>query len=209
MTQRIALLIAAGLTAFCLVVAGGLSMALMQPSAPPVALDAPPPAPAVDLVSSTAGGGAAPALAPEQEAVYQQALQEARAQLDEANRRLAAANEQLRLAQQPPSPTPVPADPPSPTAAQAPAPPVSPDRAALIAQTVAGSAVLNGTPGLVLFQGTAAYEVQFDRGAVYVDAASGGILYNGLAAAVTAPPPAPAPARVQTHEDDEHEGGDD
>jgi uncharacterized membrane protein YkoI len=195
MTQRSALFIAAGLTAFVLVVLGGLDTALAPP--PPVPLIAPT-APA----DPTTGANSA---APFPQAVYQQALQEARAQLDEANRRLALANEQLHQAQAPSAPLP-----PAATATPAPpAYPVSPLAAAQAALALAPGATLITRPDLVSYQGTAAYEVRLDRGTVYIDAASGQILYNGLAPAIQAPAPGAAQARGDyEHENDEDDGDD-
>lgn len=57
--------------------------------------------------------------------------------------------------------------------------PVSADQAAGIALGSAVGASLLQQPRLVNFQGVAAYEVQLDRGVVYVDASSGQVLYNG------------------------------
>lgn len=219
MTQRTALLIAAGLTAFFLIAVGGLSAYLLQLQAAPGLASTSSPAPIVaELVPAGSGGEAAgPTLSPDQAAVYQQALQEARARLEEANARLAAANDQIRLAQEqaaPPTALPAPpptapaADPAPPTAPPAdPAPPllISPDRAALVALSVAPNATLSGMPDLVSYKGRTAYEVVLDRGSVYVDAVSGRILYNGVA-----PAPAAAPPAVGRTDGAEHESeGDD
>ncbi len=215
MTQRTALLIAAGLTAFFLIAVGGLSTYLLQPQAAPGLASIPPTAVVAELVPSGSGAEVAgPTLSPDQAAVYQQALQEARARLEDANARLAAANDQIRLAQEqaapptapaadPAPPTAPAADPAPPTAPPADPPPpllISPDRAALVALSVAPNATLSGVPDLVSYKGRTAYEVVLDRGSVYVDAISGRILYNGVAPAPAAAPPAAGRGEAEEHE---------
>lgn len=61
------------------------------------------------------------------------------------------------------------------------------DEAAQIAQKLAPTAKLQGTPELVNFQGTVAYEVLLDQGKVYVDANNGKVLSTGLAVATVGP----------------------
>ncbi len=81
-------------------------------------------------------------------------------------------------------PTEMPAaqDPPAsaPTPEPAPSYAVTPDDAAAIALSVAPRASLLAAPQLVDFAGTVAYEVQTDRGTLYVDASTGSVLYNGV-----------------------------
>jgi hypothetical protein len=67
-------------------------------------------------------------------------------------------------------------------------------RAALLA--VPG-ARLTRPPELVNYEGTPAYEVLFDQGPVYVDAAIGQVLYNG-----------PAVAAMTARGDDDHDGSE-
>jgi hypothetical protein len=198
MNQRTALLLSAGLTAFILVVLGGLAATLLQPPAPATS----------DPAGAPVAAAPAPALDPAREAAYQQALADAQAQLTEANRRLEEANAQLAAAAVPPPvvppPAPVPADPPA-----APTYPVSADVAGQIALVAAPGATLQAGPGLVLYQNTPAYEVQLDQGRVYVDATTGRVLYNGVAAA-TAPAPSLSTSRsYEPHENEEIEGNDD
>jgi uncharacterized membrane protein YkoI len=165
MTQRTILLIAAGLTAFVLVLLGGLATYLTQPAAPPVF-----------AVAAGEPGPAGPAaLAPEREAAYQQALREAQARLEEANYRLAQAAT-------PPAAGPTAAPTAAPTAPPAPTYAVSADQAVQTALGSAPGAVLVDSPELVRYQDRVAYEVLLDRGPVYVDATSGQVLYNGAAA---------------------------
>jgi uncharacterized membrane protein YkoI len=98
---------------------------------------------------------------------------------------------------------------PQPTAAPAPAAPlapaaptyaVAPDMAVTIALGAAPGATLTRQPDLVSFQGTVAYEVLLDRGAVYVDANSGQVLYNGAAVSASS-------GGHGEHESGDHEGG--
>jgi hypothetical protein len=90
MTQRVALLIAAALTGFVLVLAGTLAATVMQPSPPPAVV-----APPIDPAPPASEGAATTDAFAAREAAYQQALDQARAQIVEANRRLEQANAQL------------------------------------------------------------------------------------------------------------------
>jgi uncharacterized membrane protein YkoI len=160
MNQRTALTIAAALTAFLLVVIGGLASRLT--STPDVT-----PAAAAQIDPATE------ALIQEREAAYRQALAEANARLEEANRQIAAANQRL----QEPSISP---DTGAAVAAPAPAYAVSVEQAQTIAQGAAGDVLSSRAAELVSFQGTPAYEVGFGSGLIYVDAQSGAVLYNGV-----------------------------
>lgn len=212
MIHRVALLGAAGLTAFTLAVAAGVLAHVAQPERMAVVVDAQ----VVDaeVSEATPEATAEPsiqALLQEREADYRQRLEQANEQLRRAAQQqetLQQSNEQLReLAQRQappgmeqgrpalPVPAPVagpvlmqapprPAPPqPQPQAPSSPRYPVSPDAAANVAVAAVRGARLNGTPDLVEFQGVAAYEVPLDRGNVYVDATSGKVLYDGAAAA--------------------------
>ncbi len=64
---------------------------------------------------------------------------------------------------------------------------MSAERAALIALDATVGARLQQTPVLVRFEGVAAYEVQLDRGTIYVDAQTGAILYNSIGLEQPAP----------------------
>jgi hypothetical protein len=188
MTQRTTLLAAAGLTAFVLVLLGGLAVYLTQPAAP------------ASVPAAGAGNGPATpaALAPDREAAYQAALQEAQVRLTEANRRLAEA------AASRPAPVLRPPPPAAPTPPAARAYAVSADQALLVALGSAPGAAPNAPPELVRYQDRVAYEVRLDQGPIYVDATSGQVLYNGAAGSVLAAAGgsvAPAP----TGHDDEHE----
>ena len=99
-----------------------------------------------------------------------------------------------------PLPTP-PAPPPTP-----PHYAVSAERAAQVALAAAPGRRLAGSPDLVRYQGSVAYEIPLDRGTVYVDANTGQVLYNGARAVV---PPAGAPAPPGEYDDDDYEPGGD
>jgi hypothetical protein len=175
MNQRTMFLVAAGITAFVLVLAGGFAAYITHPAASTAAV-ASATSSAPQLTTTDAGQSVAEqSAAAESVAAYQQQLQEARAQLEEANRRLSKAYSE--------QPTQVPAQ------ASAQATPVvqsvnaiiTPDQAAFIGIAAAPGARLLRAPELVNFQGTRAYEMQFDGGAVYIDAISGGELSNTVA----------------------------
>jgi D-alanyl-D-alanine carboxypeptidase len=63
---------------------------------------------------------------------------------------------------------------------------LSPAQAAQIASNAVPGATLTNTPDLVSFQGTVAYEVILNQGTIYVDANTGQVLYNGVAASGSA-----------------------
>ncbi len=206
MNQRSALLIAAALTAFLLVLAGGLASRLSSDvgamDVTPTAITTLEPSPLVSLDPSVE------ALIQEREAAYQQALDEANAQLEVANAQIAQANEQIgsleqsrqeiadqaaqavAVASRPvvvapavapavvvPTAVILPTDVPAPTYA------VSGDQARDIALGVADAgATLLKTPELVSYQGVPAYEVTLDKGMVYVDAQTAAVLFNSAVA---------------------------
>jgi uncharacterized membrane protein YkoI len=174
MKQHTLLGIAAALTAFVLVVIGALVGQVSQTGAP---------TPTDTVIVPTAAPVSAPvaldptveALIREREAAYQQALAEANRRLAEANRHLEAANRQI--AQQTNQQQSAPAQPTY---------PISTEQAQTIALSLANGATLTKPAELVRYQGTPAYEVIFDRGAVYVDAQSGAV----IASTLTQPQPA-------------------
>lgn len=196
MKQSTLLGIAAALTAFVLVLVGALAGRLTQTSASasPTVVEA-----------TTAPTEAAVALDPtvealirEREAAYQQALNQANQQITEANRRLEEANRRIteQAAQQ--AAQPAAAQQPNHVASApgqtAPAYPIAAEQAQTIALSLAQGATLTRPAELVLYQGTPAYEIIFDTGAVYVDAQNGAVLANTLVqpAAFPAQPVAPA-----------------
>ncbi|MHC1740690.1 MAG: PepSY domain-containing protein [Anaerolineaceae bacterium] len=98
------------------------------------------------------------------DAAYQNALNQANQTINQANAQII--NLQNQLQQQAATPT---------TVSYA----ILPDQAAAIASKITGRVVQN-TPRLVSYNGTAAYEVVFQGGIVYVDANTGSVLYNGI-----------------------------
>jgi uncharacterized membrane protein YkoI len=187
------LFIAATLTAFMLVVIGGVVSRISTTSSPE-------PVPTEIVVEMTPIS--VPALDPTAEALLREREAAYQAALAEANRRLAEANQQLNTAQRelnemsaqvsvpapaapapaapaPAAPAPAPAA-PAPAAPPAPVYAVSPEQAQAIAQANAQGATLIRAPELVSLQGVPAYEVVFDRGAIYVDAQTGAILANTI-----------------------------
>ncbi|MBO9316756.1 MAG: PepSY domain-containing protein, partial [Chloroflexus sp.] len=191
--NRTMLFIAATLTAFMLVVIGGVVSRISTTSSPE-------PVPTEIVVEMTPIS--VPALDPTAEALLREREAAYQAALAEANRRLAEANQQLNTAQRelnemsaqvsvpapaapapaapaPAAPAPAPAA-PAPAAPPAPVYAVSPEQAQAIAQANAQGATLIRAPELVSLQGVPAYEVVFDRGAIYVDAQTGAILANTI-----------------------------
>lgn len=194
MTQRIALLMAAALTAFLVVAGAALGASLARPAAPPAT------APAPVTASDPLADPAVQAVLQDREASYRQLV-------EEANRRLEQANAQLQAT---PPPAPTAPSPPPPAAPAAPEPPISVVAASAIALSVAPGAQLTARPETVSFEGTLAYEVRLDQGLVYVDANTGRVLYNGATAPVTARASSPAvPAAPAAPRQDSEETNDD
>lgn len=177
MRQRTALVIAAALTAFVLVLVGGLASRISQlTETQPAASVAAAPTDAPITLDPTAQ-----ALLQEREAAYQQALAEANSRIEQANAQLAQANTQLAQA-------------PAVAAPSASSYAVSAEQAQQIALGAAPGAALSKPAELVLYQDRPSYEVTLDRGLVYVDAQSGAILANGAAAPAAQGPITPEQA---------------
>jgi uncharacterized membrane protein YkoI len=121
---------------------------------------------------------ASPAVSPDvvqayqkREAQYNQLIQQANQQLEQANKEMQTLQSQVaELKQQEQQAAAQPAI----------AAAISPDQANQIAQQAAdpGEKLLKNAD-LVSFQGKTAYEVDFEKGAVYIDAQSGDVLFNG------------------------------
>ena len=174
MTYRSILLLAAGLTGFVIVVVAGLGFLFAQTPPPaPAAAPADPPTAAPVAVLDAAG-----LVALQQQAAYAQATVVAQ-------------------------PTPVPPTAVPPPTAAAPVYPITADAAGRIARAAHPTAALARPPALVSYQGTVAYEVALDAGMVYVDATTGRIVYDGVAAQAG---PAPNPRR---RENEQSSGGGD
>ncbi len=162
MTQKTTLLISALLTAFVLVIGGGVMARVSQVDTASAASVPAPTASTVDVNAQV-------------QQLIQQRDAEYRKLIDEANRRLQAMNQQQITAAQT---APVAAQP---ARAQSAAPQfaVSADMAASTAAQAAGGAPITRAPELVRFEGNVAYEVLFAKGAIYVDANTGQVLFNG------------------------------
>lgn len=151
MNQKYILVLAAGITAFVLVIGGAIIGQAAQP----------------DQVTLTPDAVEIQNLYAQREAEYQ-------ARLEEANAALSAAYAQQETAVQSGNQV------QSPAAASVPAT-ISPQDALLVAATLVPRAQLLSSPELVNYQGTVAYEVILDAGVIYVDANTGAVLYNGTA----------------------------
>jgi len=157
MKHKVALIVAASLTAFLLVFGGAIAGRLTQAKAISSA-----PAPTADEIQS---------LYAQREAQYQ-------ARLDEANQALNDAYAQLDAVKSANVSASV-VDPSQGTANSTVN--LSPQDAMLIAFLANPQSRIVRMPDLVNFQGTVAYEVTLDQGVVYIDANDGTVLYNGAA----------------------------
>lgn len=201
MTQRIAIVISAVLTAFLLVVGGSVIARVSsspQPAATqPVITPAPTSAPTPDINAQVE------ALVQERETQYRALIQQANDRLQAAYDEQAAA--QAAANQAAARTTTVAARPAVPAAqpAAAPAVAVSADAAAGIATKVAGgNKTIVLAPELVLFQGRVAYEVVFKHGRIYVDANNGQVLFNGTVNRASNQTASSAPPEGGEHDDD-------
>ncbi len=148
MSQKMMIALAVCLTAFVLVMAGGVFARVSGASAAP------------DPVA---------ALSPAVQDLWNQREAAYRAIVDQANQRLEAAGQ---------APTAVE---PAAATSQSPLAGLSPSEAGQIALTAAPGARITRLPELVMFQGITAYEVQTTLGPVYIDAATGQVVYNSAA----------------------------
>ncbi len=170
MTQRMAFILAVVVTAFLLVLSGGVIARVSQADVQTAAAVPVAPTPEPTAVTASEMAAQVQAIIQEREAAYRDLIRQA--------------NERLQAAAQP-SVAAAPARAPIVQVKQAVAAPaapivaVSPDAAAGIAAGVAGGnkTIVRG-PELVLFNGVVAYEVVFKHGSVYVDANSGQVLLN-------------------------------
>ncbi len=158
MNPKWTLLFAGGLTAFVLVVVGAVAgRAAAQGASPgqtPTAID-----PSIQ------------AQLDQRDAAYQQTIDQANQQLEQAYQEIATLQAQA-----------------APTATEAPSSvadsyPISADLAVGLALNLSPGARLQRWPELVDFQGTVAWEVVLDKGTMYLDAANAVLLYNGTATA--------------------------
>ena len=178
MTQKTALILSVVLTAFVLVLGGGIVARVSQPAAPaeaaPVASAPTAPAPTATIDANAQ----VEQLLQQREAQYRQLIEEANQRLQQANQQLAAAAASAPAAR--PARSAAVAAPAAPAAQPAqPTASLSAESARNIAIDASGGATMIREPELVLFEGKVAYEVGFTRGVVYVDANDGTVLFNG------------------------------
>jgi uncharacterized membrane protein YkoI len=185
LTRKLALLLAAGLTAFTLVTAGALiSYNAAQPQAAAAQSQ-------TQTQSQLQQPAAAPA--PDTSASAQQTDSAAQNSGEQAQAQTATGN----------------------VPAAAPAYPISAEQAAALALQAAPTSFLQTTPMLVNFDGTVAYEVGLDQGQVYINATTGEVLYNSASltnssSALGAQGSSGNAGEREDHESyEEHEDGDD
>ena len=205
MTQRTALILSAVLTAFVLVLGGGLVARVSQPMAPaqatPVASAPTMPAPTATIDVNAQ----VEQLLQQREAQYRQLIDAANQRLQQANQQLAASAPAARPARS--------------AALAAPAAPAAQPTASLSAEAArniaidaSGGATMIREPELVLFEGKVAYEVGLTRGVVYVDANDGTVLFNGAhggggqPSGGTQTQPQPATGEHESDHEDSHDG---
>ncbi|PZR97917.1 MAG: hypothetical protein DLM69_09235 [Candidatus Chloroheliales bacterium] len=186
MAQRKSLIIAATLTSFILVILIALTTQLTRPV--PAAASTP-------LADTTTQQTASldptvQAQITQLKATYQQQLDAATLQLQQANAQLTQAysKEQAlttQLAQVQQAFTAAQATNSAQAASVSSQYAVSAAQAAQTALTSSPQSQLIGNPQLVSYHGSTAYEVVLDQGNIYVDANSGAVLYNGTTAAAS------------------------
>jgi hypothetical protein len=215
MTQKTALILSVVLTAFLLVVGGGVIARVAQPEAAPAPTVAA--APVMDTAAAAPSGDVnaqVQELIQQREAQYRQLIEQANQRLTDMNQQLAAvqvaqtAAPAPARAQMPAAPAPAPAQPAAPQIA------LSVESARDIAVRAANFVTMIRTPELVRFEGKVAYEVGFTRGVVYVDAGTGAVLFNGAQGGGSVQPnsqPAVSDNHDDDHDDDhdDHDGDDD
>ena len=214
MTQKTALILSAILTAFVLVVGGGVIARVSQTDVAAAQVAVPEPTATAPAQASAPVDQAAAVMAQAQ-ALLQQRDAEYRQLIEQANQRLTAMNQQQAVAQaalvaqkaqtaRVAAPKPVVAQ----AAAAVPQIAISAESALYTAIAATNNATMIRAPELVRFEGQVAYEIGFTRGVVYVDANTGAVLYNGTqghgGGKVTQPaqPPTQPPASGGEHEDD-------
>ncbi len=187
MAQRKSLIIAATLTSFILVILVALTTQLTQPAPAATAST-----PLADITTQQTASldPTVQAQITQLKATYQQQLDAATLQLQQANAQLTQAysKEQAlttQLAQVQQAFTAAQATNSAQAASVSSQYAVSAAQAAQTALTSSPQSQLIGNPQLVSYHGSTAYEVVLDQGNIYVDANSGAVLYNGTTAAAS------------------------
>lgn len=184
MNQKTILVISAALTAFVLVAVGAVAG---RAAAGRVSSDSPQPASTLDISGLDP---TAQAQIDARDAEYKKTIQEANQRLTEAYQKI----QTLEAAAA------------TPTSSVTDSYPVSPELAVGLALNLVPGSTLVKWPDLVDFRGTPAYEIILDQGAVYIDASTARLLYNG---ATAAPPSNSGGGSSGGGGEHEHEGGDD
>lgn len=160
MKSKIVLFTSVFVTAFLLLSAGGVVIAmkgLAQPTAIPTSTSAAQPVQQSGVIQQMAN----------REAEYQKLIAEANQRIETLNNEVTALQVQQTT---------------QPAVSQK----ISVDQAVQLAAVKAGeNEALQSLPDLVNYQGTEAYEVTFTDGKVYVDANSGSILFDGVVPPIT------------------------
>lgn len=169
MNQRTAFIVATAVTAFALVLVGAVAVRAAVLSGAPESAPAPVAQPSATI------DPAVQAQIDEREAAYRALIEQANQELQQAYAQLEATPGGQTTGE--------PSAPATGTASAASA--VSVEQATSIALGDVPGAKLVRWPELVLFQGVPAYEVTLDRGVLYVDANTGQVLHNGVAASAT------------------------
>ena len=205
MNQKFAFLVSGVLTAFVLVIGGGLAGRLSQSAAAPAPVAAATqsaPAPSIDPASQVI------AQLQDREVAYQQLIDQANQRLQQAYEQQKAMAVQINKARSIAATAPRASQAAASVAvaAQPTGPTLSAESAQNIAIDASGGKWVTREPQLVLFENKVAYEIGFTSGAIYVDANSGAVLYNGAVHASSGGPSSNQPPTSSS--DDSTEGGD-
>jgi hypothetical protein len=174
MKQKTAIILSIAVTAFLLVITGAVAaLATDAPTQTAATSEATLPAEVADQIQ-------------QREADYLAALEDANAKLEQAYQTIEA----MQTEQKPTE------------AVETTMYPVSPDLAVGLALNLVPGAKLQKWPELVNFQGTVAYEIILDKGAVYISATDAILLHNGAQANVS------SSQGEDDHHDDDHEEGE-
>lgn len=183
MNPKWTLLFAGGLTAFVLVVVGAVAGRAAAQGAN-------------TIQTPTAMDPSVQAQLDQRDAAYQETIDQANKQLEDAYQQIATLEAQV-------APTPT-----DQAASVADTYPISAELAVGLALNLSPGAKLKRWPELVDFQGIVAWEVVLDKGTMYLDATNAVLLYNG-AASVNNTSSGGGGGGGGGHDDGEHEHDDD
>jgi uncharacterized membrane protein YkoI len=159
MKSRFVLFVSIFISAFILLSAAGIALAMSNPNVNPPQQN----------VASTVQPAAQDALVrqfSEREAAYQKLVADANQRIETLNNEVTALQQKSTQASADPA--------------------VTADKAAQIAINAAGeNEALQSMPELVSYQGTSAFEVDLNDGKVYIDAQTGQVLFDGVVKPIT------------------------